>query len=69
MMHTTLKFLKCRWLKFEQNCRCQNKRKLSVLWKFLSILCLATMFYIIYISRKSLIGPKMSNKANFSPGR
>ena len=37
--------------KFEQNCRCQNERKLSVFWKFLSILSLARMFCIIYIKK------------------
>ena len=34
--------------KFEQNSRSQNERKVSVLRKFLSILRLARMFYIIY---------------------
>ena len=65
MMHTVLKFLKCRWLnsqnianfstckmpKFEQNCRCQYWRKLSIFRKFLSILRLARLFYVIYIKK------------------
>ena len=37
--------------KFEQNCGCQNERKLSVFQKFISILRLARMFYIIYIKK------------------
>ena len=37
--------------KFEQNYRCQNERKLSVFPKFLNILRLAGMFYIIYIKK------------------
>ena len=37
--------------KFEQNCRCQNERKLSVFRKFLGILCFAKMFCIKYIKK------------------
>ena len=69
MMHTILKFFKCRWFilhsiayfsackkplnfwKFERNCRCQNERKRSVFRKFLSILRLTRMPYIIYIKK------------------
>ena len=69
MMHTVLKFLKCKWLisrnignfltckkplnlqKFEQNCRCQKWRKLSIFRKFLNILRLARLFCIICIKK------------------
>ena len=44
--------------KFEQSCRSQNWRKLSVFRKFLSILRLARMFYVIYI--KKIFEAKMS---------
>ena len=37
--------------KFEQNCICQNERKLSVFGKFLSILRLARKFYVINIKK------------------
>ena len=37
--------------KFEQNCRSQVERKLSVFRKILNILRLARMFYIIYIQK------------------
>ena len=40
-----------KFLEIEQNCRCQNWRKLSIFRKFLSILRLARLFYIIYIKK------------------